>query len=136
MLLTWKNPCFRHELAIQALQTGDQDDSLGPEKKEVDQNLVIENQMVELGLTQQVKRELSDITVSVLIWWCIIFSDFGGWYPSAKFKYISNHAAINKWIWIKYQIKSTPVSRKFKVRQISYTPNIIRLQYLSIYMYL
>nr|XP_022339060.1 zinc finger protein 236-like [Crassostrea virginica] len=43
----------RHELAIQALQTGDQDDSLGPEKKEVDQNLVIENQMVELGLTQQ-----------------------------------------------------------------------------------
>ena len=100
MLLTWKNPCFRHELAIQALQTGDQDDSLGPEKKEVDQNLVIENQMVELGLTQQVKRELSDITVNVLIWWCIIFSDFGGWYPLAKFKYIANHAAINKWIWI------------------------------------
>ena len=66
LLLTWKNPCFRHELAIQALQTGDQDDSLGPEKKEVDQNLVIENQMVELGLTQQVEGELSDITVNVL----------------------------------------------------------------------
>lgn len=46
---------FRHELAIQALQTGDQDDnSLIEHKKEQDQNLVIENQMVELGLTQQV----------------------------------------------------------------------------------
>lgn len=51
----WNDLCFRHELAIQALQTGDQDDnSLIEHKKEQDQNLVIENQMVELGLTQQV----------------------------------------------------------------------------------
>jgi cell division protein FtsI/penicillin-binding protein 2 len=48
----------RHELAIQALQTGDGDDAAKPlvtdKEKESDQNLVIENQMVELGFTQQV----------------------------------------------------------------------------------
>ncbi|XP_061162375.1 zinc finger protein 236-like [Saccostrea echinata] len=44
----------RHELAIQALQTDDQDGTLVTDKeKESDQNLVIENQMVELGFNQQ-----------------------------------------------------------------------------------
>lgn len=55
----------RHELAIQALQTGEQDDAkplVTEKEKESEQNLVIENQMVELGFTQQV---LNDTFISL-----------------------------------------------------------------------
>lgn len=65
----WNDLCFRHELAIQALQTGDQDDnSLIEHKKEQDQNLVIENQMVELGLTQQVGNRTLYFECMILVW--------------------------------------------------------------------
>ena len=43
-----------------------------------------------------------------------------------------NYKGLNKWTQINHQIKSTLNSRKSKNRQISYTLNIIHLQYILI----
>ena len=65
------------------------------------------------------------------IWRCILFSAFGGRiHPqNQEHRYMCIYLGIIKLIRIKRQFKSTLNSQTLKFRQISYTLNIIRLQY-------
>ena len=49
--------------------------------------------------------------------------------PNQQHRWMRIYKAMNKWIKIKCQMRSMLYILKFKVRQISYTLNIIRLQY-------
>ena len=66
------------------------------------------------------------------IWRCILFSAFGGCIhpPNKVHRKMCIYKGIIKLIRMKRQFKFTPNSQKLKFRQISYTLNLIHLQYI------